>query len=439
MKQITLATRLGVHENTVSRWERGVARPTLRQEMGICEVLRASREELGLGESRPGASRVSLVSAPAVATAANAEPDVRRREFFFRDAQGFGGAVAFAELDWLEGEVGMSVRRALRFASKAEGSNVGSETLSQIQDSIRRLARAYPQESLGVLLGDLIEIQDVTFTLLEGHQRPAQTRDLYVMAGVASGMLSKASHDLGDSQSALAHARTAYVCADNAGHDGLRAWVRGLQSLVAYWAGWTHSAVEYAQHGAELGHGTGTVTAWLPALEARAHAALGDVAATVSALERAEKARDQVTTDDLDQLGGILSFARPRQLYYAADAMVWLAGEEARTEHHARQALDAYASVAQNERSFSDEAGAQADLAVARVAQGDLEGATQALASVVSLPAGLRIHGIVSSVQRVHTALRAPQFQGSAAARTAQEEIEEFCRVPAATAAALLR
>jgi hypothetical protein len=35
----------------------------------------------------------------------------------------------------------------------------------------------------------------------------------------------------------MAQARTAYVRADNAGHDGLRAFVRGFQSMTAYWGG----------------------------------------------------------------------------------------------------------------------------------------------------------------------------------------------------------
>jgi hypothetical protein len=53
------------------------------------------------------------------------------------------------------------------------------------------------------------------------------------------GLLAKASHDLAEPYAAMAQARTAYLCADNTDHDGLRAWLRGLQSLIAYWAGRT--------------------------------------------------------------------------------------------------------------------------------------------------------------------------------------------------------
>jgi DNA-binding XRE family transcriptional regulator len=53
VKQTTLAMRVGVHEITVSRWERGKAWPTLRQQFALCEALHTSREELALIESPP--------------------------------------------------------------------------------------------------------------------------------------------------------------------------------------------------------------------------------------------------------------------------------------------------------------------------------------------------------------------------------------------------
>ena len=34
----------------------------------------------------------------------------------------------------------------------------------------------------------------------------------------------------------MTHARTALLCANNAEHPSLASWVRGLQSLVTYWA-----------------------------------------------------------------------------------------------------------------------------------------------------------------------------------------------------------
>lgn len=335
--------------------------------------------------------------------------------------------------DEVERQVEMAARRALRFAVTVEGSNVGPETLDQLRDEVARLAAAYPRQPLPALLGDLIELQDVAFRLLEGRQRPGESADLYLLAGAVSGMLAKASHDLGDPTSAMTQARAAHVCADNAGHPGLQAWTRGLQSLIAYWAGWPNESIRYAGLGAEAaGRTTGTTAVWLPAQEARAWAVLGDAEKAEASIHRAMQARDAVSGDDLDGLGGIMTFTRPRQLYYAADTRVWLPGSEHDAERTAAEAIAAFEAADPADRSFSDEAGCCADQALARVNGGDLDGAADALRPVLGLPAAQRIGGIITSVMRVHQALRDPRHRGAQIVRDAQLEIEAYCEVPAA-------
>ena len=331
----------------------------------------------------------------------------------------------------MERQVEMAARRARQFAITAAGTNVRPETLAQLWDEVRVLATSYPREPLPTLLGGLVDLQDLAFRLLEGRQRPDQTKDLYLLAGVVSGLLAKASHDLGNPPAAMTQARTAYVCADNANHDGLRAWVRGLQSLVAYWAGWPNEAVRYAQLGAGYAERvTGTVRVWLPALEARAWAVLGNADTALAAIERARAAREQVQPDVLDQLGGLLVFPLPKQLYYAADALVWLPQERERAEREAEGAVAAYQSASPEEWAFSDEAGASADLALARARRGEVDGAREALGAVLDLPPEQRIHGVVASVLRVHAELRHPRYSGSPTARDVQQAIEAFCRTP---------
>ncbi len=61
----------------------------------------------------------------------------------------------------------------------------------------------------------------------------------------------------------------------------------------------------------------GTTAVWLPASEARAWAVLGNAEAAREAIERAERAWDHVRPDELDDLGGLATFDRPRQLHYA--------------------------------------------------------------------------------------------------------------------------
>jgi ATP/maltotriose-dependent transcriptional regulator MalT len=337
--------------------------------------------------------------------------------------------------DGLESErhMAMAARRALWFCAAVEGSNVGPETLEQLRDEVAKLTLAYRPRPVTTLLGDLVNVQDVAFRLLEGRQRPDQTRQLYLLAGVTCGLLAFASHDLGDPHSAMTQARTAYVCADNAGHDGLRAFVRGIQSLAAFWAGWPHEALRYAQLGTDLtAQVTGTSAVYLPALAARASAALGDEEGSRAAVEQAYGARERVIPDELDELGGILTFDRPKQLYYAADATVWLPGEEERAEREASEAIRAYEHAEEAERSFTCEAGSRADLALARAYRGELDGARETLRPVLDLPPARRVRVVVTSALRVHTALRDPRYRGSPAATETQQEIEAFCQVPSA-------
>lgn len=323
----------------------------------------------------------------------------------------------------------MAAQRARKFALIAGQSATGGEVIDQIHDDVHRLALAYPQRPLVEVLGDLVDTQDSIFTLLEQRQRPQSARQLYFLGSVVGGLLAKASHDLTDPHAAMAQARTAYLCADNADHNGLRAWLRGLQSQIAYWAGRTQEAARYAQAGGEFATLAGNTTAvWLPLNEARALAALGNVEQARAAIDAAERAWDTVHGDDLDELGGICTFSRPRALYYAADSLAWLPSEAAEAERYSLAAVDAYRDNTGPDWAFGDQAGSHTDLAIARIGRGELDGAADAIAPVLNLPAERRINGIVASAQRVHQALTRSGLASDAA--DLREQIEIFTSAP---------
>lgn len=323
----------------------------------------------------------------------------------------------------------MAAQRARQFTLSSD-SNVSNESVEQIYSDVARIALAYPLRPVSHLLGDLVEVQDSLYALLERRQRPGQARQLYLLAGVVGGLLAKASHDLADPHAALSQARAAFVCADQADHDGLRAWLRGLQTMVAYWAGRPAESVRYAESGATYAASSkGTVAVWLAASRARAHAALGDAERTLTAIRQAEEAWEVVEPDELDELGGICTFTRPRTLYYAADALAWLPDQLPSAGDYAGRAVSAYADASAPDWAFSDQAGSCADLAIARIAQRELDGATEAMAPVLELEPELRINGIVHSAQRVHRALLAG-FATDKQAAGLIDAIETFTRTP---------
>ncbi len=320
-----------------------------------------------------------------------------------------------------------AAQRARRFAHLAGQSSLGSEVVDHLIEDVHDIAQAYPQRPLSELLGDLMEIQETVFTALEGRQPPHRATDLFVVAALTGGLLAKASHDLANPQASLAQARTAYLCAETARHTGLQAWIRGLQSLVAYWAGRPRDSVRFAQSGSAIAAASGGTTAvWLASGEARAWATLGDAANTAAAIRRAEDLRERVQANDLDAIGGICTFGAARQTYYAADALAWLPTQSAMTSTYAEAAVAAYADPDDPEWAFGDQAGSHADLAIARILGGEIDGAATALDPVLDLPPAQRINGIVASVQRVQDALRtAPP---SAAAQALSERMAPFLR-----------
>ncbi|MFJ2341544.1 hypothetical protein [Streptomyces antimycoticus] len=340
-----------------------------------------------------------------------------------------------ADLRWMERHAAMAARRAIEFAMGAERKEVGQETLSYLQDEVRRIAQIYNRVPLATILDDLTNIQDATFRLLEGDRTKAsQIRDLYFLAALQAGMLAKASHDLGDPHAAMMQARTAAVCADQAEHRGMCAWVRGLQSGISYWADRPEDALHYARQGACMGTGLcGSITVWLAAQEARAAALLGDEETVHAANHRAEHLRERTIPDDLDALGGNFYFPHARQTYFNVESNVLLGESKASLVKRGEEAVQGFSNANDPHWAFTAEAGSRASLALARLQMGDLEGTAEAVRPVLNLPPNQRNAGIIGSLQRVQASLLGRPLRGSKTALELREEIGIFGSRPTLT------
>lgn len=321
--------------------------------------------------------------------------------------------------------------RARDFGLLVGSAAMSQELPDQLYDDLRHLGSIYPTVPLSEILSDLVSAQDSVYGLLESRRSPNQARQLYFLAGVASGMLAKASHDLAEPHAALTQARTAFICAEQADHPGLMAWVRSLQSLIAYWAGRPAESARYAQHAQEVATaGVGTARLWAYLAEARALASSGDRTSARQLIGIAEDERASTDNDELDEIGGLFTFGPVRQLYYAGDALSWIGGEAVEAAAYSSQAVEGYGDHQSGEWAFGDQAGAHANLAIARLTLGEPEGAREAISPVLALPPSQRANGIVLSAQRVGRAL-AQSSRGLDHVEL-QHEIEEFCRVPLA-------
>ena len=103
--------------------------------------------------------------------------------------------------------------------------------------------------------------------------------------------------------------------AEQADHNGLRAWTHGTAALIAEWTHQHRRAVEFAQRGQQFAP-TADSRVRLASLEARATVRTGDRNLALDALDRAARARDGAAGQDkLDEFGGLLTFPVPKQHY----------------------------------------------------------------------------------------------------------------------------
>ncbi|MER6678145.1 hypothetical protein [Streptomyces sp. NPDC000983] len=322
----------------------------------------------------------------------------------------------------------MAVRRAKDFLLGADRDRVGDDTLGVLDDEVRRLVAEYPRVPLPTMWPDLLETQDQVFRLLEGGRvRPSQLRDLNVAGAILSFLVAKGFHDMQNPHEAMTMTRVAAACARDAEHPGLIALTDGLKSLISYWAGRPADAYHYAGQGAENAVNVqGTAGLWLLGLKSRAAAVLGDEETAREANRQATSRREHVVPDDLDELGGLFTYSRAKQLYYTVEAEVLLGHGGAQLAAQAEEAVDAFADPHARDWAFGDLAGAQCDLALVRLYGGDLDGAATAIRPVLNLPASHRNNGIIVSARRVRAALDAGSVRTAAIARDLRAEIEAF-------------
>ncbi|MBT2539777.1 XRE family transcriptional regulator [Streptomyces sp. ISL-44] len=303
------------------------------------------------------------------------------------------------------------------WAQWAETSNVGDLAMEQVMADIQAVARDYLTDDPVTVFKATRRHRDRVFALLEGHQHPRQASDLYAAAGYLCTLLAWMSSDLGKLNDADTQGRTAWLCAELAGHDDLRAWVLSTRSKVAMWDGRMRDAITHAQHGAAVG-GSGTVGVLLACQEADAWSQLGASAQAGAALGRALEARDAMTAPD--EIAGLLSCPEIRRINYSSS--VHLRGGDAST---ALRELDA--ALAGPSHSYGTTAQMQIARASAHVALGALDGATAALEPVFMLPSDQRLAPVTGRLREVARAVARCPAAGSRAAAGLQGAIEEWC------------
>ncbi len=372
---------------------------------------RPSPDQISAGQSAAGMFGPASSPAPEPARSAMPAPSE------FAMASTGSGLQALCE------EMTMTTEQSARFVRGSRGG-VDHDVLDQLAADVRQLAIEYLIRPPLAIFRPLSRLRAEVFALLDQRQRPAVLPPLYAVAGRLCALLAHASADLGHSYAAETHTRTAWLCADLADDDSLRAYIRWVQSNVAFWDGDYRQAAQIAHSGQRFAT-KGSNLLRLASQEARAWAACGQQAEVEQALTVASAAREQRASDDQ---AGVFRFDPGKAAYYASEVRLALGGESnARlAAGSAIEALQLFEDGPEAQRSPEFVAAARLDLANAQLALRDLDAAAGQLRTVIQLPVECRTQPIIGRIGKTATVLAGDRFTRSGLAMELQEEIALF-------------
>lgn len=354
-------------DNHLGKLERGaVGRPRDHYVAALCAVLDASEAELGLdGGRRTAQSRAVVLDA----------------------------TVLPAE-EMLMAAAGESAQ----FLSWAESTNVGELTVEQMHSDVRRVAHSYLKAPTAPLFARTKALRDRAFTLLSGHQDPRHTRELYAAAGWSLTMLAWMSVDLGHPDAAEQHARTAWLCAQRADHDALRAWVRATQHTAAFWQDDYTAAATYAADGLQYTN-TGTAELFLSTTLALDLARVGDAEHATTALRRAHDIAGSVQRLE-DELAGPFTCTVDRAGSLWSDTHLALGAADHALDH-ANRAIARFEATPADQRNLGSERMTRLQQVKAHLVLGDLGEAEDSLVPVLETAPQHRVRPLLHRVAEV--------------------------------------
>jgi hypothetical protein len=304
-------------------------------------------------------------------------------------------------------------------------SEVTDATIESYARQVQHLARDFDHAAPPLpLLLEARRLRDRIAARLRGRLRLDQARDLYLVAAQTCGLLAWQTGNLGSYRAADTHAWTAWMCAEQAGHDGARAWVRATQVMLAGRDGRYTESAQIAEDG--LGYASrDSARVFLALFRARALALAGRHEDARQALDLAGTELGRVSATDL--LGGTWGMTPDRYHSNAAEVQVLLRAP-ARTLAEAQQAITLLETALPGERRIWSSVYAHLYSAQAHLQQGNLDGAAASLRPVLDLPADIRNDPILQDLARFRQQLTQPPFADAPLSRDMQEEIETYRR-----------
>jgi hypothetical protein len=266
--------------------------------------------------------------------------------------------------------------------------------LEETELAVLRFHQLYKELPPTELFPHVQQYQQAVTGLLAESQTIGVRRRLCSIAGHLAGLRAWLTFDLGDPTAAHVWYEAALKPAVEAQDEALAGWLLGGRSLIPSYSGDHAAALELIQQAQSHGSRGANVAvqAWLAALEARAHAGLGDAAAFRQAQDLANNAVDGTQSDERRH-GMDFRHNRLDVSYYEGTSLVTL-----RQPGAAQPVLDA-ALAAQDPGHLKARSIVQLAVATTHAQQREIDEACAVASRALDLPADQRIGPITQRAQ----------------------------------------
>lgn len=288
--------------------------------------------------------------------------------------------------------------QSANFLAWTEASNVGDLTVEQLHSEIHGISLSYLKTPTLPLFERTRGLRDRVFSLLGGRQKPAHSRDLYSAAGWSLTVLAWMSTDLNHPNAAEEHLRTAWVCAENADQNSLRAWIRATQHTAAFWQNDFVRAGKYARDGLRYA-GNGSAELFLASAWALDMARYGDREGAQRTLIHARNLAERLSGNK-DEMAGPFTCSIGRAGGFWSDTQLML-GEAEDALFHANEAISIFEGTPSLLRNLGSERMVRCQQAKAHLMLGELDGAWESLVPILDTTPQYRVRPLVQRVGEI--------------------------------------
>jgi hypothetical protein len=322
-----------------------------------------------------------------------------------------------------------SAHESAEHAGQVGAAALDAETVDGLRERVVWLARSYALTPPLLAHQRAGQVRALIYRMIERTRRPEQSADLYLLAGQVCGLMAAAAFDLGCFPAATEQARAAFTYGQVAGHDGVRAYARGLQAVICYWDGRPREAVDLAVSATPYAT-IGTPGTRLACVQARSWAYLGAQDQTRQAITAATTAREAgpSTSEMYDEIGGEFGFSPAREHSWYGTALLTI-GDAPGSATHNRQTLSLAADAATDGHPLLEpglEAHAHADLATAELRSGDLDATLDALGPLWDIPDTERRTALTGRLRTIASALTGPRWRTDTEAKDLRDRLETY-------------